>query len=328
MRRAGRITAVIFIVAVLIAGFAWWALYGDRHLPATATTVDIAPGTSIDDIVAQLQTSGIVSSSQLLLFYLRVHHMTSSIQAAEYVFTAHENIPEVAATLETGGHPSAVWITVPEGFTAAQIAARLEGAGLIEAPHFMIAVRDGRLTIDGARTRGLEGYLFPDTYLVPRHATGATIASLMTKQFMRELPAQHALLSHRLGFTVPQIVTVASMVEREAKVDGERALIAGVIYNRLRRGMPLEIDATIEYALPRHKTTLSYGDLALDSPYNTYKHAGLPPTPIANPGRKSILAAFHPATVDYLYYVYRGNGRHQFSRTLEEQQAAERKYLH
>jgi len=118
------------------------------------------------------------------------------------------------------------------------------------------------------------------------------------------------------------------MVEREAKVDDERALIAAVIYNRLHRGMPLEIDATIEYALPRHKTQLSYGDLALDSPYNTYRHVGLPPTPIANPGRKSLLAAFRPATVDYLYYVYRGNGRHEFSRTLEEQQAAERKYLH
>jgi UPF0755 protein len=327
VRRGSPALSVAMLVVVLVAGYIWWSVYADRRLPGAATTVDIAPGASIDDIVGQLQTAGVVSSSRLLLLYLRVQRMTSSIQAAEYTFAAHENIPEVAATLQAGGHPSAVWITVPEGFTAAQIATRLERHGLVEAPYFLLAVREGSVSIDGARTRGLEGYLFPDTYLVPRHATGATIASLMVKQFVHELPPRHASLAHRLGFSVPQIVTVASMVEREAKVDDERALIAAVIYNRLHRGMPLEIDATIEYALPRHKTRLTYGDLALDSPYNTYKHAGLPPTPIANPGRKSLLAAFHPATVDYLYYVYRGNGRHQFSHTLEEQQAAERKYL-
>jgi UPF0755 protein len=328
VRRASRILGAAILLVAFIAGYIWWSLYADRRLPAAATTVDIAPGASIDEIVSQLQTSGVVSSSNVLLLYLRAHKMTSSIQAAEYTFAAHESVAEVAATLQAGGHPSAVWITVPEGFTAAQIAARLERRGLVQASYFLLAVREGSLSIDGARTHGFEGYLFPDTYLVPRHASGAAIASLMVKQFVRELPPHHTALAHRLGFTVPQIVTVASMVEREAKVDDERALIAGVIYNRLHRGMPLEIDATIEYALPRHKTQLSYGDLALDSPYNTYKHAGLPPTPIANPGRKSLLAAFHPATVDYLYYVYRGNGRHQFSRTLEEQQAAERKYLH
>ena len=149
----------------------------------------------------------------------------------------------------------------------------------------------------------------------------------MTTQFAKELPPHSDRLARRLGFTVPQVVTIASMVEREAKVDDERPLIAGVIYNRLHRRMPLEIDATIEYALPHHKKKLSLHDLEIDSPYNTYRHAGLPPTPIANPGRKSLLAAFHPAKVDYLYYVYRGGGRHQFSRTLEEQQSAERKYL-
>ena len=328
MRRGCFGLSVALLTVALIAGCVWWLVYADRRFPAATATVDIAPGASVDDIVGQLRASGVVSSSKLLLLYLRAAHLTSAIQAAEYNFAPHENIPEVAGTLKAGGHPSAVWITVPEGFTAAQIAVRLEHSGLVEAPYFLLAVREGSVSIDGARTRGLEGYLFPDTYLVPRHATGATIASLMVKQFVRELPRHHAALSHHLGFRVPQIVTVASMVEREAKIDDERALIAAVIYNRLHRGMPLEIDATIEYALPRHKTQLSYGDLAVDSPYNTYRHAGLPPTPIANPGRKSLLAAFHPATVDYLYYVYRGNGRHQFSRTLEEQQAAERKYLH
>jgi UPF0755 protein len=260
--------------------------------------------------------------------YLRARGLGAKIQAAEYDFPARQTIPEVVEVLRAGGHPAAVWVTVPEGFTAAEIAARLTQRGLGAGSDFVPVVRETNLVIYGFHTRGLEGYLFPDTYLVPRHATAQAVAGLMTRQFMRRLPARVAEIAHRLKYTIPQIVTIASMIEREAKVDDERRLIAAVIYNRLGRGMPLEIDATIEYALPQHKNALSFEDLALDSPYNTYKHVGLPPTPIANPGWKSLLAALHPATVDYLYYVYRGGGRHQFSRTLEEQQAAERKYLH
>ncbi len=327
MRRVGLALAIALILILGVAAYVTWSVYGDRRYPVAPVSVDIAPGSSIDAIVGQLHDSGVVASPDMLLLYLRAHHLTSAILAAEYDFPAHQSVAEVATTLKAGGRPSAVWVTVPEGFTAAQIADRLQGLGLVGAPYFLLEVQQRSLLIDGARTRGLEGYLFPDTYLVPRHTTPQAIVSLMVDQFMRELPAHRGLLARRLRFTVPQVVIVASMVEREAKVDAERPIIAGVIYNRLRRGMPLEIDATIEYALPQHKTQLSFGDLALDSPYNTYRHKGLPPTPIANPGRKSLLAAFHPATVDYLYYVYRGNGRHQFSRTLQEQEAAERKYL-
>ena len=327
MRRLATPWLVVLSLMAFLLALGVWSSYLDRRLPVSAQSVDIAPGTGPDAIVDQLASEGIVASPKLLLLYLRAKHMTSTILAAEYDFQPHMSLAEVAATLGEGGHPSAVWITVPEGFTAAQIAQRLAQRGLSGAADFLSVVKDTDLRLDGAPTRGLEGYLFPDTYQVPRHATAPAIAALMTSQFVRELPPQHEQLAHKLGFSVPQIVTVASMVEREAKVNSERATIAGVIYNRLRRHMPLEVDATIEYALPHHKEALSFGDLALDSPYNTYKHAGLPPTPIANPGRASLLAAFHPSKVDYLYYVYRGNGHHQFSRTLEEQQAAERKYM-
>ena len=327
-RRIGTAFALVLLVLAAAIGFVAWAVYGDRRFPVAQTTVDIAPGASIDDIAAALQRQGVVSSATALSLYLRAQKLTSSIQAAEYDFPPHRNLAEIALVLKSGGHPAAVWVTIPEGFTAVQIAARLAQHGLGDPAYFLFEVSRTNLDIDGARTRGLEGYLFPDTYLFPRHSTPQAIAALMTKQFMRELPPHHAQLARKLGFTIPQIVTIASMVEREGKVDAERPVIAGVIYNRLHRGMPLEIDATIEYALPHHKTALSFGDLALDSPYNTYRHTGLPPTPIANPGRKSLLAAFHPAKVDYLYYVYRGGGRHQFSRTLQEQQAAERRYLH
>lgn len=315
------------MAVVVVVASAGWLLFVDRRYPVEQTTVDIAPGTSPDEIALQLRQQGVVSSERLLLLYLRARRMTSSILAAEYDFPANETIAEVAERLGSGGHAAAVWITVPEGFTAAQIARRLASHGLVDAPLFSSVVASTHLRFGNARSRGLEGYLFPDTYLVPRHTSATAVAALMTSQFMRELPSGYLDRARRLGFSVPQIVTIASMIEREAKVDGERPIIAGVIYNRLHRGMRLEIDATIEYALPNHKQQLSFEDLALDSPYNTYKHAGLPPTPIANPGRRSLLAAFYPAAVDYLYYVYRGHGRHQFSRTLQEQQAAERKYL-
>ena len=121
---------------------------------------------------------------------------------------------------------------------------------------------------------------------------------------------------------------LASLVEREAKVDADRPLIAGVIYNRLRLNMPLQVDATIEYALPQHKTELSFGDLKIQSPYNSYQHTGLPPTPIANPGHASLEAAFHPAPTDALYYVYCGNGHHVFAKTLAEHQANVARCLH
>jgi UPF0755 protein len=320
---------LIAIVAVIIGGIAFgaWLVFADRRLPAAPVTVEVAPGASTSDIARQLASAAVISSPRLLGLYLRAQKASLNIQAADYDFPPHLTIPDVARILIAGGSPSQVWITVPEGFTAAQITQRLSHAGLEVGASFLAYARENDLTIGPWRTKGLEGYLYPDTYLVPRHASASQVAGQMTAQFMRHLPLNAIPLARHLHLSIPQIVTIASMIEREAKVDSERPIIAGVIYNRLRLGMPLEIDATIEYALPRYKQALSFHDLAIDSPYNTYKHSGLPPTPIANPGKKSLLAAFHPAKVDYLYYVYRGHGLHEFSRTLEEQQAAERKYL-
>ena len=329
MRRlAAGCMLLLVVLAVVACGSLAWLVYGDRRLPAAPAVVDVAPGSSLNDIAAQLKRQGVVSSARLFSLYLRSRHDAVNLQAAEYDFPANATMVNIADLLVAGGHASNIWVTIPEGYTARQIAQRLAAAGLASVPSFLDVVRHGSLRVDGSASDGLEGFLFPDTYLIPRHAGAAAIARLMTQQFLRELPANHAQLARQLRFTIPQLVTIASMVEREAKADDERRTMAGVYVNRLHLGMPLEVDATIEYALPQHKNALSLRDLKVDSPYNTYRYSGLPPTPIANPGRKSLLAAFHPAKTDYLYYVYRGNGHHQFSRTLDEQQAAERKYLH
>jgi len=328
MIRAIRAVAIAVALVVVVAACAGaWLVYGDRSLPAEASDVIVAKGSGIAAISAQLGQAGIVRSATLFRLYLRAARPAISVEAAEYSFAPHETMRDVASTLAAGGRPVVVWVTIPEGFTARQIAQRLAERGLFPAADFLRVAYGTSIEIGGARTKNLEGYLFPDTYAVPRDAAPEAVAAIMSAQFQKELPRDFRSAAKRQRMSVPQIITVASLIEAEAKVDSERALMAGVYYNRLRKGMPLEVDATIEYALPAHKAALSFGDLAIDSPYNTYKHVGLPPTPIANPGRASIDAAFHPRQSDYFYYVYMGNGHHKFSRTLAEQQRAEQEYL-
>jgi UPF0755 protein len=305
-----------------------WIVFGDTRFPAASTEVIVSPGSSVSDIAHLLEARGVISDATAFDFYVRIHGGGDRIEAAEYTFPPHDTIAGVLARLLAGGRAPVVWVTIPEGFTAAQIGRKLAQANLVSEPAFERAVRVRSLVLGGVVTPGLEGYLFPDTYQIPRQAPVDGIIDLMTRQFLRRLPHDYLTAARRLHFSVPQIVTIASMIEREAKVDAERPIIASVIYNRLRLRMPLEIDATVEYALPRYKHALSYADLAVESPYNTYKHTGLPPTAISNPGHASLFAAFHPASTPYLYYVYKGNGRHEFARTLQEQQYNVHRYLH
>jgi UPF0755 protein len=317
----------IAVVAVAAGVLAWWLVDADTARPAQQVMLQIAQGSSVGEIGRQLEAAGVIRSASAFSLYVRVRGDGRTIQAAEYVFAPHTTMAGVVGTLDAGGRPPTVWITIPEGFTAAQIGALLQKRGIGTRLEFMAVVATTNMRFGSVSSRGLEGYLFPDTYELRRDSTPRDVAAILTARFMIELPRDYSAAARKLGRTVPQIVTAASLIEREAKVDPERPVMASVYYNRLRRGMPLQVDATIEYALPSHKTALSFADLKIDSPYNTYQYAGLPPTPIANPGRASLDAAFHPATTGYLYYVYKGNGRHQFSDTLDEQQAAEKRFL-
>lgn len=328
IRWIGLAVAAIAVVAAIAAGTIWWLVQRDDALPASATDVVIPDGTDAAGIATLLAARGVIRDDRLLLLALRLRGGADRIEAAEYSFPAHLSVERVSDVLFAGGRQPAVWVTFPEGFTAEQIGARLQQRRLVDGRSFADAARAGSIVLPGgARVTGLEGYLFPDTYAVPEKTDADQVIRMMTAQFVRELPPNAPVLAAHLGYSLPKIVIVASMIEREAKADVDRPLIASVIYNRLRLGMPLEIDATIEYALPHHKTQLSFADLAIDSPYNTYRNAGLPPTAIANPGRASLLAALHPASTSFLYYVYRGNGRHEFSTTLEQQEENEQRFL-
>lgn len=332
MRRArARVAALALLV--LVFGFAIVAVVVSRELldaslPVADTKVIVPSGSSARDIGTLLAQRGVVRSALAFDVLARVERKGAVMKAGEFLFPAHTALAGVLREVTGVGRQVAIWVTVPEGFTAKQIAQTLAEHDLGSYDAFAARFLSARLDVDGTTVTSLEGYLFPDTYLIPEAASPATVAAIMTGKFFGEIPADARSLAQAHGLTVPQVVTLASLVEREAKSDDERALMAGVYYNRLKLGMPLQVDATIEYTFAHHKDVITYADLARDTPYNTYKYAGLPPTPIANPGRPSLAAAFHPQASNFLYYVYKGNGHHVFARTLAEHQANVARYLH
>jgi UPF0755 protein len=226
-----------------------------------------------------------------------------------------------------------VTVTVPEGFTIEQIAARMEKQASIPKDEFLALVNSGAKEFSQTRPYlattykgSLEGYLFPKTYRIEQGSTARDVIEMMLQQFDKEIAQVGLVREGANGMTLNQIVVIASMVERETKVDEERALVSSVIYNRLRRGMRLEIDATIEYVLPGNTFRLRYSDLKLKSPYNTYLNAGLPPGPIANPGADALKAAAYPAKTGYFFYVLTSkDGRHTFATNQTDFLKAKRK---
>jgi UPF0755 protein len=335
VRRSGRALvnaaiAILVAAGVIVAAAGLWfrdAVYGDRSRPAAATTFIVQPGATLGEVTAGLENAGILAHPVAFRILARFRNDEADIQTGQFRFPAHQTSDDILRRL-VAGTADAVWVTFPEGFTARQVGARLAARQLGNAAAFDRYASRTRLDVDGTLTPSLEGYLFPSTYLVPVGASPERIARILTDQFFHELPANAASKARALGLDVPQVITIASLIEREAQADDERPLMAGVYYNRLRAGMPLEVDATIEYVFPEHHAVITRRDLEIDSPYNTYRHTGLPPTPIANPGKASIDAAFAPVHSQYLFYVYKGNGHHAFAKTLEEHNANVERYLH
>jgi UPF0755 protein len=335
VNRAGRAlvglaVATVLCVGVIVGAASLWfrdAVYIDDALPAQQTDVIVPNGATFGQVASLLRERGVLAHPFVFRLLARLRRVDSDVKAGEYRFPAHQTSDAVLQRL-VRGEQFAVWVTIPEGYTAREIAQTLASRSLGDAARYeRTFLRSGGVGIDGAQTRSLEGYLFPSTYLIPIDDSPEAVASILVDQFRRELPADAERRARALGRSVPDVVTVASLIEREGKVDQDRPLIASVIYNRLRLGMPLEVDAAIEYTFPEHHDVITKRDLAIDSPYNTYRHTGLPPTPIANPGKASLDAAFGPATSDYLYYVAKSDGHSVFAKTLAEHNANVERYL-
>ncbi len=335
VNRAGRALlgvalATVLCVGVIVGAASLWfrnAVYVDRGLPVQQTDVIVPRGSTFGQVVAVLRERGVLENPLAFRLLARLRHVDADVKAGEYRFPAHQTSDEILLRL-VRGEQFAVWVTIPEGYTAHEIARTLAGRALGDASAYdHLFLHDGGVTLGGSRTLNLEGYLFPSTYLIPTDDQPDQVAKLLVGQFRQELPRDAPERAKALGRTVPEVVTIASLVEREGKADEDRPVIASVIYNRLQRGMPLEVDASIEYTFPEHHDVITKRDLEVDSPYNTYRHTGLPPTPIANPGKASLDAAFAPAKSDYLYYVAKPDGHSAFAKTLQEHDANVARYL-
>jgi UPF0755 protein len=316
-----RVFALIFLAVVLAAAWLAYALYVPvRRLPREGVFVDIPRGASVRTIAHLLAEKGVVRS-RIAFVALARWRSRSKLQAGEYFFNQPVNAFDVFRTLAEG-RVYVVVVVVPEGANKFDIAELVERAGLVSRAAFLEAVNDPTPIRDLALSaRSLEGFLFPASYPFPHHVTPQEIAKAMTDRF-REAWAKLAEAGGiRNGLRVEEVVTLASLVERETPVPEERPLVAAVFTNRLRLGRALQCDPTVIYALElagKYNGQLDAGDLNFSSPYNTYRRPGLPPGPIANPGEASLRAALGPAPVDYLYFVANTRGGHFFSRTLDE----------
>jgi UPF0755 protein len=286
--------------------------------------VIVPRGASFSAAADSLSRAGLVSSARLFRLYARFSGKDRNIKPGTYLVKRGTPWSEIIDALH-GGHGLVNTVTIPEGFTIAQIVPALARALSVPEDSVSAAVNDtaivSRLQIPGKTP---EGYLFPDTYAFPDGTKPRDAILEMVKRFEREWKPEWTARLDTLGRTRHEIVTLASIVEREAKVASERPVIAAVYLNRLRIGMPLQADPTVQYARGSHTNRVLLKDLEIDSPYNTYRYPGLPPGPIASPGGASLQAALYPADVQYLYFVAMPDGHHEFRRTLDEHNAAVR----
>ncbi|MGC8491637.1 MAG: endolytic transglycosylase MltG [Syntrophobacteraceae bacterium] len=269
-----------------------------------------------------LESKGVIRNANEFYLLGFLKHSLRRLQAGEYAFSTLDR-PEQVLEKIVNGKVVIYVVTLPEGSTLRDIAAIVARDGLAKSRAITGAGENAGLAKSlNVKANGLEGYLFPDTYRFKKPVSGKAIVSRMVAQFWRELPAGWQAREEKLGMTLNQIVTLASMIEKEAKVDSERPIIAGVFYNRLKIGMPLQSDPTAVYDMPGFSGAITPQDLKRPSPYNTYRIKGLPPGPICNPGKKSIMAALYPAKVPYFYFVSNNDGTHHFSVTCKEQEKA------
>lgn len=328
MKRVG-VGVAIVTVAVLAAGAgaAWWMRQQIdtpfQGFTAAEQFVDVPPGTPTAGIARRLVDAGVVANAWTFRAALWWTGQERALKAGEYRFVGPSTPVAVVATLAEG-RTFTQPLTFPEGLTLAEMATLFEARGVGTAREFLAAAASAAPIADlDPQARDLEGYLFPDTYPLSRRASAADVVAMMVARF-RAVWDEVSDRRDRGGLSVREVVVLASLVEKETAAAAERPLVAAVYRNRLQRKMGLQADPTVVYALSkagRYKGNIRKVDLGIDSPYNTYRYAGLPPGPIAAPGQAALEAALAPANVPYLFFVSRNDGSHAFAETLREHNA-------
>jgi len=313
--------------ALSVGGFIWWT--NGLKAPSTSNktqSVLITKGSSAESIAKKLHDAGVIKNELVFRLYVRFTNQAASLPVGQFSIPANLTVPQVIAHLLKG--PQEVWVTIPEGLRREQLPDRFSNAlGYSEAEK--VAFREQFLSL----SKSDEGYLFPETYLIPKDVTPARAISVLKNTFQKKFGTENA------GANLDELVTLASLVERETRNDSEKPIIAGILRNRIEIGMPLQVDATVQYAkanlsCPDAKgecadwwPTVYLEDYKLKSNFNTYTIPGLPPAPIASPGLASLQAVLNPTESNYLFYIHDTTGVARYATTLEEHNANVQKYL-
>ncbi|MEZ0535634.1 endolytic transglycosylase MltG [Caldicellulosiruptoraceae bacterium PP1] len=310
----------LFCFTLLIFFFSIIYFYFLSNRNTINTYIEIPQDTSAKKVAQILEDKGIIKNKYIFLLYLKFNKY--KIAAGKYYLSNKMSLKKICEELQKGiVYKKTIKFTIPEGFTVIDIAKRLDMLGIVKKEDFINEIKKGDIDfkykfIGKNVLYPYEGYLFPDTYEVYPNTSAKDIIIMMLNRFTQVYESIKQFKKTNLD--LKSTVILASIVEKEAKYDSERSLIAGVFLNRLNKNIKLESCATVEYLLPKHKEVLTYNDLKIDSYYNTYKYNGLPPSAISNPGKKSLLSALNPQKTDYLYFVLKKNGYHHFSKTYKE----------
>lgn len=320
-------TAIAVVAAVLL-GAGLFLAFGTSHTIERSDRdageniyMVVKPGTTASEISDRLMQLGVIDSRLRFWWLMKLQGDAGKFKTGTYAFTPHMDEQAVLDKL-VAGDTTVVKFTIPEGFGIKEIAKRLADEGLVDEQEFLAEAKDFA-PYDYMKKRpnvryAAEGYLFPDTYVIHSDVSAEGIMKMMAEDFdMRLTPALRQQAAAK-GLSIHDLITLASLVEKEARYDEDRPIIAQVFFKRLQMGMPLQSDTTLQYLMAGPKEDVSIEDTKIDSPYNTYQHEGLPPGPIASPGMKSILAVLNPANTDYLYFVADRQGHNHYSQTYDE----------
>ncbi|HEV8616473.1 MAG TPA: endolytic transglycosylase MltG [Methylomirabilota bacterium] len=323
--RLSRLLAALIVVAAAGA-LAWLILTPTATLRAGPIVVDVPAHEGVRDIASRLAQLDVIHSEHAFLALTVVRGSLRHLKAGEYEIPRDASTADVLALIEEGRVRQHT-VLHPEGATVAELARVLESERLAPAADVIrVASDENFLRSHGIEARSVEGYLFPDTYQFVRGLTTEEMLGRMVQRLRSKLTPELLARAKARGLRLHELLTLASIIEREAVVKDEQRLISAVFWNRLRIDMPLQADPTVQYAVGKQRGALTRADLAVEHPFNTYRRAGLPPGPIASPGLGAIEAALQPAPVGYLYFVARDDRRHQFSTTVDEHNAAVTRY--
>lgn len=322
---------ILLSAVIVVAGVAGWFFYaffgGNRWEGPAEKSFYVSRGQVVASIVDSLASGGIIRSKSLFVFVAKISGGMTRMHVGKYIFRNGISNNEILQELRTGRGSALVSVTVPEGLLAKQQARVFSRVLGIDSARFVNVVYDALFARSlGIESESLEGYLLPDTYGFMWQQDEKDVVRKMVEEFKRFYADSLQERAREYGWTTNQVLALASIVEGETRVSSERTMIAGVYHNRLRKKMRLEADPTIQFILEDGPRRVLYSDLKIDNRYNTYLYAGLPPGPVNNPGRASVLASLYPSQHMYLYFVANGTGGHWFSRTYEEHQRYARMY--